>query len=67
MGPRAGLDDTENRKFLTLPGLEFLLLAVEPVASRYTDCAIPDTRELNVNISRAYRIRQPLCFKSATY
>jgi hypothetical protein len=23
MGPRAGLDDVENRKFLTVPGLEF--------------------------------------------
>jgi hypothetical protein len=36
---RAGLDDLEKRKFLTLPGLE--LRFVQPVASRYTDYAIP--------------------------
>jgi hypothetical protein len=34
--PRAGLDDVKERKFLTLPAL------VQPVASRYTDYAIPD-------------------------
>jgi hypothetical protein len=39
--PRAGLDDVEKRKFLTLPGLEFRLLAVQPVDSCYTDYAIP--------------------------
>jgi hypothetical protein len=39
MGPRAGLDDVEERKFLTLPLLELLFLG-RP-ASRYTDCAIP--------------------------
>jgi hypothetical protein len=33
---RAGLDDLEKRKFLTLPGLE-----LQPVASCYTDYAIP--------------------------
>jgi hypothetical protein len=33
--PRAGLDDVENRKFLTVPGLEFRTLG------RYTDYAIP--------------------------
>jgi hypothetical protein len=26
VGPRAGLDDAEKRKFLTLPGLELLFL-----------------------------------------
>jgi hypothetical protein len=26
VGPRAGVDDVENRKFLTLPGLEFRAL-----------------------------------------
>jgi hypothetical protein len=31
--PRAGLDDVEKRKFLTLPGLELRLLGL------YTDCA----------------------------
>jgi hypothetical protein len=35
LDPRAGLDDVEKRKFLPLPGL------VQPVASRYTDYAIP--------------------------
>jgi hypothetical protein len=34
MYTRAGLDDVEKRKFLTLPEL------VQPAASRYTDCAI---------------------------
>jgi hypothetical protein len=42
VGPRAGLDDAENRKFLTLPGLE-LRAIVQPVASRYTEYAIPVT------------------------
>jgi hypothetical protein len=41
--PRAGLDDMEKWKlFFTLPGLELPLpLVVQPVASRYTDWAIP--------------------------
>jgi hypothetical protein len=39
--PRAGLDDMEKWKFLTLPGLELNTSVVQPVASRYTDCAIP--------------------------
>jgi hypothetical protein len=34
VGTRAGLDDVEKRKFLTLPGLELRS------ASHYTDCAI---------------------------
>jgi hypothetical protein len=34
--PRAGLDDVEKRKFWTLLGLE-----LQPVASSYTDYAIP--------------------------
>jgi hypothetical protein len=38
--PRAGLDDVEKRKFLTLPGLELRPLGRPAVASRYTDCAI---------------------------
>jgi hypothetical protein len=41
VGPRAGLDDVEKRKFLTLPGLELRLLVFQPVVSRYADCAIP--------------------------
>jgi hypothetical protein len=39
--PRAGLDDVEKRKFLTLQGLEPRPSVVQPVASRYTDYAIP--------------------------
>jgi hypothetical protein len=34
---RAGLDDLEKRKFLTLPGLELRPSVVQPVASRYID------------------------------
>jgi hypothetical protein len=39
--PRAGLDDVEKSKFLTPPGLELRPLGRPPVASRYTDWAIP--------------------------
>jgi hypothetical protein len=39
--PRAGLDDVEKRKFLTLPELELRPPVVQPVASRYTDYATP--------------------------
>jgi hypothetical protein len=40
--PRGGLDDMEKWKLFTLPGLELpSLLVVQPVASRYTDWAIP--------------------------
>jgi hypothetical protein len=40
--PRAGMDNMEKWKFITLPGLETRPLSVvQPVASRYTDCAIP--------------------------
>jgi hypothetical protein len=41
VGPRAGLDDVEKRRFLSLPGLELRPSVVQPVASRYTDYAIP--------------------------
>jgi hypothetical protein len=40
--PRAGLDDMEKWKFLTLPGLELPLpLVVQLVASRYTEWTSP--------------------------
>jgi hypothetical protein len=39
--PRTGLDDVENRKYFTLPGLEIRPLGCQPVASCYTDYAIP--------------------------
>jgi hypothetical protein len=38
--PRAGLDDVEKRKFLTLPEVELRPSVVQRVASRYTDYAI---------------------------
>jgi hypothetical protein len=41
VGARAGLNDMDKWKFLTLPGLEFRPLGRQPVASRYTDWAIP--------------------------
>jgi hypothetical protein len=41
VGPRAGLNDRERRKFLTLPGLfNPDPSVVQPVGSPYTDCAI---------------------------
>jgi hypothetical protein len=39
--PRAGLDAVKKRKFLTLLGLNPDPSLVQPVASRYTDYAIP--------------------------
>jgi hypothetical protein len=39
--PRASLDDVENRKFLTLPGLELQSLSCPLVASCYTNYTIP--------------------------
>jgi hypothetical protein len=40
VGPRAGLNDMEKRKFLTLLGLKLDTSVVQPVASHYTNCAI---------------------------
>jgi hypothetical protein len=37
VGPRVGLDDLEERKFLALPGLELRPLG----RPAHTDCAIP--------------------------
>jgi hypothetical protein len=42
MGPRAGLDDVEKKKILPTPVFEPNPLIIQPVASRYTDCTIPD-------------------------
>jgi hypothetical protein len=39
VGPRTGLDDTEKRKFLPLPGLELRPLGRPARRRRYTDCA----------------------------
>jgi hypothetical protein len=46
---KAGLDDVEKRKFFTLPGLELRPSIVQPVASRFTDCAIPFTITFSSN------------------
>jgi hypothetical protein len=40
MGPRAGLDDVEKRRFLPHRDSNSDPFAVQPVASRYTDSAI---------------------------
>jgi hypothetical protein len=37
--PRAGLDDIEERKFITLRDSNLISSDVELVASSYTDCA----------------------------
>jgi hypothetical protein len=39
VGPRAGLKDVEERKFLTIPGLELNPSVLHPIASCYTGCA----------------------------
>jgi hypothetical protein len=39
--PRTRLDDVERRRIVQQPGLELDPSAVQPVASSYTDCAIP--------------------------
>jgi hypothetical protein len=41
VGLRTGLDDVEKKEFLPLPDSNSDLSVVQPVASRYTDCAIP--------------------------
>jgi hypothetical protein len=54
--PRAGLDDMEKWKFFTLPVLELPPpLVVQPVASRYTDWAIP------APICNVENLFSPLC------
>jgi hypothetical protein len=45
MGPRAGLDDMEKRKILTLPGLELRPLG-RPARSQYS----VDDRMINNNV-----------------
>jgi hypothetical protein len=49
VGPRASLDGVEERKILTLPGLELRPLGRPAVASRYTDCAIPAPKEIRTS------------------
>jgi hypothetical protein len=59
VGPTAGLDAVEKRKFLTLLGFELRPSVFQPVANCYTDYAIPSTCVLinspqNAFVSRRY-------------
>jgi hypothetical protein len=40
VGPRAGVEDVEERKFLTVLGLKLWPFVMQPVASSCSDCAI---------------------------
>jgi hypothetical protein len=42
VGPRSGLDDVKKGNILPVRDLNCDLSAVQSVASRYIDCAIPD-------------------------
>jgi hypothetical protein len=44
--PITGVNIVEKRKFLTPPGFELRPSVVQPIASRYTDCAIPAVRRV---------------------
>jgi hypothetical protein len=58
--PRAGLDDMQKWQFFTLPGLELPpFLVVQPVASRYTDWAIPAP---HCNNSVIYKLSSQVLF-----
>jgi hypothetical protein len=41
VGHRTGVDDMEERKMSTLPGLELCPAAIQPIARCCTDSAIP--------------------------
>jgi hypothetical protein len=53
-GPLAGLDDVEEGKLFTLPGLELRHL------SRYTDCAIQTASHLGTNLYALNKVSQTL-------
>jgi hypothetical protein len=61
MGPRAGLDDLERRKFLILPGLELRHLGLQPAISRYTDCAIPALKLSPYRKEFNVKVKFPMC------
>jgi hypothetical protein len=52
VGTTSHLEDMEKRKFLTLLGLRFQLLAFQSVASHYSDCAILDLKHSNVEMQK---------------
>jgi hypothetical protein len=44
--PRAGLEDVESRKSCPYPDLNSDFSVVQPIASRYTDYAIPGSHNI---------------------
>jgi hypothetical protein len=54
VGPRAGLGDVERRKYCSHQDSNSDPLAVQSVASPYTDCAIPAITIINKYILSAY-------------
>jgi hypothetical protein len=56
VGPGTGLDDVKRRKIWPLQGFEFCPSAGQPVASRYTDCAIQNFAILRINEIRTLEI-----------
>jgi hypothetical protein len=64
------LDDVQRRKFLTLPGLKLRPLFVQPIASHYTDYAIPALKrrrlENRPTSSRVY-MKTELILECAVY
>jgi hypothetical protein len=57
----------EKRKFLTLPGLELRPSVVQPLASRYTDYAIPAPSPLIRNGLKQVDALFPLFFPSGIW
>jgi hypothetical protein len=58
VGPRTSLVGVEKRKFLTLQGLELKSRASQPVASRYTDYAVPAPKGCIVPNSESEQARE---------
>jgi hypothetical protein len=56
VNPRAGLDNMEKGKFMTLMGLELNSSVVQPVASRYADYTIPAPLKDQVNLKNSFFI-----------
>jgi hypothetical protein len=50
VGPRAGLDDLEKRKFLTLPGLELRPLSRPARSQSLYQLCYPGSKEIYVSI-----------------
>jgi hypothetical protein len=52
--PRACLEDVEKTKFLTQQDSKSDLSIIQPVASRYNDCAIPAPINKPVDLQSAF-------------